>query len=954
MHGVKIVRFCLGTALGAVLAAQSAAAQVQSPDDGNQEDRPENVAPPTIIVTGSRIQQAGYTAPTPVTAITTEEMTRTAPSNIPDALNQLPQFSGSISQNHQADTGGSVVRSGNYLDLRALGSQRVLVLLNGRRLPPTSNTGAVDSNLIPQMLVNRVDVVTGGASAAYGSDAVSGVVNYVLDDQFKGLKLNMQSGISNYNDNASYRLGAAFGGSFLDDRMHILVSAERSHSNGIGDRSSRYTSDGLNTESALTIGGFGTEENPYYYVGNAHFGIGSYSGLILSGPLAGQQFNADGSALVPYDPGVPIPGRPGFAVGGDGIVLRSRGLTGIPSLTTNQFFGRAAFDVTSDVTLFAQANYNTGSNKDHNVAFGLPFNGSTIFAENAFLNPAVASLLSPGESFRLGRFYSDAPATDGEQRNKNIVVTAGVEGRFGGTFKWDIYYTNGYSKFDTEIEALDHQKYFAAVDAVRDSSGNIVCNVTITNPGLMDDCVPLNPFGGLPSPAAMDYVYGVSRWGFSNKMDLVAANLSGEAFSLWAGPIAFAIGAEYREQSFEQTSNSDPAVPVSFVGIRGATATSQFAGFNVGTGKGSYTIKEVYGELAVPLARGTVIGDLDANGAVRFTDYSTSGTETTWKVGLSYEPIPDIRFRGTISRDIRAPSLFELFAGRQQTTSPLTDLHTGITGVTNFISGGNADLEPERAKTYTLGVVVSPRVVPGLNFSMDYYDIKIDNAISRPFSAPQIVDLCEQSGGTSELCDFVIRPLPYADTSAANYPTEVRVPSLNLASVRVSGIDFEGSYRTHVGNGTLSARLLASRLIHFQQQNSPLAPKSEFAGNADLIQGFYPLPMPKWRGSLEFAYQNGGFLGSINERYVGRYNISDQFEYENNKRKAVFYTDLHLSYTIDTEWGEPKFFATANNLFNQKGRTFLISNISGLNMPTSRNIYDVIGRYITVGVQIKM
>jgi iron complex outermembrane receptor protein len=539
------------------------------------------------------------------------------------------------------------------------------------------------------------------------------------------------------------------------------------------------------------------------------------------------------------------------------------------------------------------------------------------------------------------------------QKGRNMVINAGMEGKLG-SFRWNAYYTHGRSTFSTRSEGIDNQRFYAAVDAVRNNAGEIVCRVSITNPGLYPGCTPLNIIGvGNASQAGRDYILRDSTWRAVNVMDLGAVTVSGEAFSLWAGPIGFAVGAEIRKQSLDQTSNSDPATPVDFTGLRGVTSTNQFQSVNIGFAKGSYTVKEVFGELDIPIAKDSAIGTLEVNGAVRLTDYSTSGTVTTWKVGTTYQPIPDLRLRGTYSRDIRAPSLFELFAGRQQTTSPLTDLHTGLSQSVNVISSGNPDLKPEVAKTLTIGGVFSPSFLRGFNISIDYYNIRIRDAISQPFTYIQLADFCEQSNGTSPLCAQVIRPNGFDDRSPANYPSEIRLQNLNLAKVQTSGLDFEASWRGEVGPGAFGMRALATRLISYRQQNSTVLPERQYAGNADFIQGFYPLPMPKWRGTLNVDYSINNMSVGVQERYIGAYNISDIFRYEKNRIRSTVYTDLNLSFDIGGK--QPKgfqFYITVNNLFDQKGRLFLISPVPGLNIPTSRNLYDVVGRYYTAGVKV--
>ena len=934
--------------LTASLLPFAAAAQAPTAQSAPAESE---VSVDQIVVTGSRIVQAGYSAPTPVTVMATEELNKRAPSNLPDALNQLPQFAGSISQNAQADTGASKVRSGNYLDIRALGPQRVLILEDGRRVPPTSSNGATDANLIPQMLVERVDVVTGGASAAYGSDAVSGVVNFILNKNFTGFKTILQTGIASRGDYESEKAGIAGGVTFLDGRLHLLGSAEYYHNDGIHDRASRYTSSGENIESMVTIGGFGTAAQPYYYVAGARNNTSALYGYIMNGPLAGRQFLADGS-VAPFTPGPAIPGRAGYGIGGDGTPSLNRGRTGVPTITTKQFFGRVSLDATDNVTAFAQMSHARGTNLDRNGNGGsTPPSGATIFRENPYLPAAVLPLLGTATSFNVSRSFPEWSGEPTTQKSKSTNITLGVDATFG-TAVAHLYYTHGDTNFRTDAYGADNRKLYAAVDAVRAPNGNIVCRITLTNPGLMDDCVPLNIFGrDTASPEARSYVRDYSIWGATNKVDLVAGDVSFEPFSLWAGPVALAIGAEYRKQHLVQTSNSNPALPVDFTGLRGVSTTNRFGSVNVGVADGSYTVKELFGELAVPLLDGSAVGDLDVNAAARYTDYSTSGPVKTWKVGASYNPIQAVRFRATVSRDIRAPSLFDLFAGKQQTTSPLSDLHTNTSRGTNVISSGNIDLVPEVADTYTIGAVFSPEWLPGFNMSIDYYNIAIDKAIAQPFTYIQMADLCENSNGTSELCQQIIRPLPFSNRTVDNFPIEVRLQNLNLANVKTAGVDFEASWRGQLAGGAFGVRILGTRLMDYIQQNSSQSPARQYAGNADFIQGFYPLPMPKWRGNLEVNYARGPVSVGLQERMVGGFNISDQFVYTNNRIKKTFYTDVNLSYAVEAFGVQSDIYLTINNLFDQKGRLFLISPVPGLNIPTSRNVYDVIGRYFTLGVK---
>lgn len=907
-----------------------------------------------IVVTGTRVARAGYSAPTPVTMLSTESLTANAPTTLSDGLNQLPVFTGSISNAQDRGSNAGRVRTGNYLNLRSLGPQRVLILQDGLRLPPTGNAGGTDANMIPQLLIERVDVVTGGASAAYGSDAVSGVVNFVLDKKFTGLKLLGQAGISTRGDNGSNRFGVAFGRSFLDDRLHIIGSAERFHSDGIKLKSSRA---GINENYAVI--GSGTAADPFRNVANVRLSTVSDGSYIVDGPLRGQQFLSNGR-VGPFNAGTPT-GRAGLGFGGEGAVYPADRSTLSASATTHQYLGRISYELGSDITAYVQGTYNRASNAD--TPQPVTRNGATantrIYAENAFLNPADRALLGATASFTTGRFFTDFPFYTARQKTQSAIGNAGLEGKLGSsTFKWNLNYTYGWTRLDSSARDLNLPRYYAAVDAVRNTAGQVVCRVTITNPGLQDGCVPLNVLGvGNASPAAMAYVMQQTSWRATNTMHDAQGSISGEPFSTWAGPVSIVVGGEYRHQTLNQTSNSNPATPPNFSGIRGVPVNAgAFSFTNVPLAKGEYTIKEGFGEIVLPLAKNSIIGEaLDLNGAFRYTDYSTSGSVQTWKLGGTYAPGAGLRARVTLSRDIRAPTLYELFAGPTLRVQGYSDRLTNQLAQYNEVNQGNPDLMPEIGSTLTAGLVFQPTFLPGFAVSADFYRIKIRDAIASQFTSVQVLDLCANSNYTSSVCNQIIRPLGPTNTSAANFPSQVNIFQTNVANIRTKGVDVEASYRTALFGGTLSSRLLTTRLISYTSQSTVGSTPVEFAGNADFSDtGNQPFPMPKWRGTLNLTYAINGFEISAQERYIGSYVRSKLFVYENNKIGAVAYTDLNLNYDVKTASGTFQLFTTVNNLFDRGYPITPIGSNPGLAISTFRSIYDVTGRYITAGVRIRL
>jgi iron complex outermembrane recepter protein len=906
-----------------------------------------------VVVTGSRIARPGFEAPTPLTMVQADELQRKAPGALADGLNQLPQFQNSTTTSARSTGTGGAQNTGNYLNMRALGTNRVLVLQDGQRMATTGNNGGVDVSLIPSMLVANVDVVTGGASAVYGSDAVSGVVNFVLNKRLEGLQIQAQAGTGTGDAEGldSYRFGAAGGVALLDDRLHIVASAERYHSDPLNRRYFPIMAEGW------TLNGNGTAANPYRHISGTRSLTLSNGGIVTTGPLAGQQFDPSGN-LVPFNPGTPT-NIAGVNIGGDGgYFSQDIGTTG-SSQTMNQFFIRPEYDFGNDLLGFVSVGYNF-SNYESNPGGGF-IRQIRIFSDNAFLTNAQRTALGTTPSFDMGRIFPEGPQHDINQESDSLVINAGLSGRFGESYRWNVGVGHTETEFTSSQRDMEFSKFYAAIDAVRDPSGNIVCRVLLDpNPDIRaryQGCAPANPFGqGNVSAEAYDYFWGTSSWRTENEMDSIQATVAGDLFKLPAGPLSFAAGAEYREVSLVQTSNANPAIPVDFTGLRGVLPTqmTRYRLMNNGVAEGSQDVGEVFAEVNVPVLKDSVIGSLELSGAARVTDYSTSGNVTTWKFGALFDPIQSIRFRGTVSRDIRAPSLFELYAAQQNVSQsfsdPLTQRNYGI----QLVSGGNPNLEPEDAETITAGIVLTPTFIPGLSFSADYFDIDITGAIAAPFTAQQILDLCHQSNYTSPVCELVIRPLGPSNPSPDNIASSILLVSGNLASQQVRGIDFELAHSFEIGNGRMGIRALATRMLDFDQTNAEGQPVRHLVGTADFAQAAVTVPLPEWKGLIDINYVNGGLTAGIQERYIGSFDRSHVQFYEKNGVPAVFYTDLNLSYRFAAMSGALEIFGVVNNLFDEEPPLApTVQAAPGLNPPYYVNTYDLIGRYVTLGARLK-
>src|SRR6185437_13174800 len=611
---------------------------VHAPAASGQDSKTAESSLSEVVVSGTRLATSGAESPTPVLEAPTTELQLAAPSNLADALNQLPQFLDSNSPTRYTNNGNNSV-SGNFLNLRGVGATRSLVLLDGQRVVPTTAgdstqvwVGSVDADTLPQLLIKRVDIVTAGASAAYGSDALSGVVNFILDKNFNGFKGVVQGGESTHGDDGSYRVGAAFGTGFAEERGHFEFSIERYHSNGVPDRSDRAAG-----RPVYISAGAGTAADPIHTVSGARFSIMTNGGFVMSGPFAGQQFLPDG-ALAPFNGGVPLTSTGPYQIGGDGAYIHQQSL--VEALQTSQAFARLSYQVNDRLSSYAQLSYSDNRNSYNNLT-NFSFPGMlTIFSGNAFLTPAEQQQLTATntDSFSVARFYPEVGPMNITSSVRTLSATAGIEADLGRGWSLDAHYTFGRSNFDSMgRNFFETTRFYAAVDAVRDPAGNIVCRAALTNPGLYPGCVPFDALGeGAASTAAAAYVTGQSIYAIRNEMNDVALNIRGNPFSLWAGPVAFASGVELRDQSLLQRSNS--GTPADVTGLRGDGQSGDFFIGNAGTADGSESTKEVYVETDVPLlAHLPLAKALNINGAVRHADYSITGHAVTWKAGLVYQ-----------------------------------------------------------------------------------------------------------------------------------------------------------------------------------------------------------------------------------------------------------------------------------------------------------------------------
>lgn len=923
------------------LLAATAATPVLAQD--GQDQPPPPAAPPNddevadIIVTGTRTT-SGFKAPTPVTVQTTEELVASAPGTLADGLNQLPQFRGSdVPQAGGVSANGAA--GANLLNLRGLGPNRNLVLLDGRRVVAGTDAGATDINTLPQSLVRRVEVVTGGASAAYGSDAVAGVVNFVLDTDFEGLKGAVQGGISHYGDAAHVKAALTAGSKFAGGRGSIIASAEFYDSKGIGpyamDRDWNARGSGL-----LPNPDPGAEPARFIVADGAVVSNSTFGGLITAGPLAGTQF-LPGGEPAPFAFGTLLSSS--FMLGGDGI-RNDRNISADTRRLT--VYLRADYDLTDGLNVFVEGNYGKGRSAwDQYYNYSYATAAATIYSDNAFLPDAIRQRMSSGgiQSFRLGRIHAESMIK--AENDKELWRIATGFRATPGAWTVEGYYTHGENDITiSNFDVLHNRNYYAAIDAVVDpTTGNVVCRSTLA--GFDPGCAPFNPFGqGSPSAASLDYIAGDEWRRLKLVQDVAALTVSRSLFSLWSDPISVAAGVEYRAESADQTVSDNVDEIVDYTGIRGGPAglAGRRGPFIVGNPSplaGSYDIKEAFAEIGIPVARDMPgIELLELNAAVRVADYSNSGTAVTWKAGMSYMPIQDIRLRATRSRDIRGPNIAELFTGGSQGIGTARHPITGETVDVVTLTRGNPDLEPEKADTLTAGVVLEPSFIPGLSASADYYSIDIEGAISS-LGRQETFDECFLRDNQVACSNIEL-------AAGTNY--RVDLPFLNLDVLKLRGMDFEVAYRTDV----LGGRLNVSALANYQWKSERTVPSGiaiNRAGQVGLGDD------PKWKASFTLNYDNESFGLTIKQRYIdsGKYDVTfvEGIDIDDNSIPAVWYTDASFRFPVPGR-EETEFYLTVNNLFNKDPP--LAPQVSGTHLSWSNySLYDAIGRYYTAGFRFR-
>lgn len=939
MSFAKVARAVLLT--GAALMPVGAVAQtadVPAPASTDAAAVPEE-AGSDIVVTGSRIQRQEFEAPNPIVSVDAAQLERSGTNNVTDFLLRVPSLTNSLTSartagNSQVDGAQGNVGL-NLLDLRGLGPQRTLVLVNGRRhVASQADTASVDINSIPTDLIQQVDVLTGSASAVYGADGVTGVVNFVLKRDLDGIRGRVQAGISDRGD-AGQRFASLIGGkNFADGRGNVTLALEYAAEDPLGNDDRDYFALDRRVYF-VNLDDYGTGLPGRYQVGpvgNLRYQYSSNQGIVYIGD---QVFRGDGAI---YTPGRYLL-NDGYSVGGDdtpiagyiGDIIPRNERYAVNLLT--HFEASDAFKISLEGKFVQSTAETLGS---YSGSYPATYSIDNPFVPTSIRNAAIAA----GETtVGVNRNNFDLRRRGEEDRRRTYRGVIDISGAVSEHARYDVYYTYGQTDVrQTKTNDRLNTQFRQALDAVRDASGQIVCRDAAARAA---GCLPLNTFGGnTANPLAFDYFYFDPVSNVRLTQHVVNASLSGDFgqfFELPGGPVQFAFGGEYRRES----SRFDPAQELV------DNIFYQYDEYIIPTpSSGRFDVWEAFGEVNVPLVKDQPFAELLSVGAAgRYSDYSTIGSTWTYAFNGVWSPVRAITFRGSYGQSVRAPNIGEIFRPRTGTSEFITDpcyldrrgegtsfraancvalitaaggnpatfLRTNNPNANIFVPGtnqGNANLKAEEARTWTAGVVLRPDFIPGLQVGADWYDIRLRNAISTPPVAT-VANLCvDQPTLDNAFCDAIDR------TPGTGYINGFRVQPQNVAVFRTAGLELNAAYNTRLGpDTTLDLRLVGNYLHKLDQiatpgadlennQDRPFRPKYTVTFSPTVTSG--PLTLAynlRWQnGVRRFArIQTDGRDDFVDPRYF--------------RFKELWQHDVQASIAANEDFS---FYAGVNNLGDQK------------------------------------
>jgi outer membrane receptor protein involved in Fe transport len=996
--------------VGTSMLATPAFAQTQQPvagEDANtpavttqadpqvQEDQANVSSESEIVVTGTLIRNPNLVSSSPVNVVNEAEITLRAPNNAEELIRRIPGVSPGIGSQVNNGSNGT-----NSVDLRGLGTQRNIVLLDGNRIVPTLANGIVDLNVIPVALISRVDVLTGGASTTYGADAVSGVVNFITNRSFSGIDARAAYKVTERGDGQSHRVDLTLGGNFADDRGNAVIS-------------------------------FGyTKVEPVYQTRPfALFGVSPTNGRASGSSRTSTPTTIDfgGGNLAQLNPGATA-----FVPQYEGFNFNPYNIFQTP-LERKSAYGAVTYDAADGIEVYARGIFSQNEISSIIAPSGIFGNELIVNANNPYLTPALRDQICTFNGIALG---ATCTGRTGSTEDTGLVLPAVYRrlvelGPRIGNYQNTVYDARAGVRFDvTEATNLDLSVSYGKSEQINTNSGYVLnsrvqqaliatsttaCTVTTAS------CVPLNLFGvtGSITPAQVAFLQGEATIAIDTQLQQARAIYSGDiGFSApWASnPVSFALGGEYRRYTYDRNPDARSQDPSELGGAGGATLPFT----------GGYNVKEAFAELIAPIASDRPFFDeLTLEAGIRYSDYSIDAPTnpafdtTTWKVGGTYQPVEGFRIRGNYQRAVRAPNIGELFApvvtgltslsvdpcaGAAPTTnatlravclaqgapaSTIGLIPNPTSGQPNGTGGGNPLLSPEKANTFTVGAVLTPRnLLPGFSASLDYYKIKITDAITAPTPGDAIGACFNALSATNPAC-LVIRRNPVSGGLSGPTGTVagLLLTTQNTGRLSTDGFDFTANYDRDLGPARLGLNFAGNytRSLKFQSQPgsvnrdcvgffSPncgpslgqLQPKFSFTQRTSLGFGAATLSL-LWRHIGKMTYEGLAddfvargftpanrflFVGTVTNQGPARSALAGR-SFDFNRIDAFNYFDLNAQFDIERRFqltvGVQNLFDKQPPIIGSPGTGSTTAN-SGNTFPST---YDTLGRSYSASVRVK-
>ncbi|MGH8147766.1 MAG: TonB-dependent receptor domain-containing protein [Rhodanobacteraceae bacterium] len=956
-----------GMALGCI--GGSAAAQNAAPAP---KQTPETLQ--TIVVTGSHIRRVDIETSNPVVVVTAQQIQATGKLTVGSVIQDLPVITGGVENPNVNNGGGS---GSTVVGLRGLGPSRTLVLIDGQRVIGSNGTGSVDLNTIPTAAVERIEVLTDGASAIYGSDAIGGVINIILKSHYQGAQFQANYGISDHNDGE--RKGASFMFGQTSDKGSILAGVSYQKFDEVVAAARGYSKNPLEltttANGGLTsfIGGSGSALRNNITVSPAlaaKFGCPSGGALALNestfaagtSPTTSADYHCFGSS--------------------DLYNYAAVGLLTTPQERTNAFF-KGVYHLSDNVDFYATVLHNKTSSAFALAPepWGTDVVAGTLVSADSYYNPFGVDFSAAGAGL-LDRL---APA--GNRQTKTSNTTDNVMTGFKGfvnigdqNWTWDVGYDYGRTATVRTLGGLVNSTEVVPGlgPSFLNSNGVVQCG-TAANPISLTTCTPWDVFN-LNSASAKAVLADVSVPALENQWTLQRiyhADFSGGLFNLPAGSVQLAFGGDYRREYTDNTIDPllllDPATGTCTLGSQ-CSAHLQ----------GGFNVKEAYAELFVPILKDVpFVHALNIDLGDRYSKYSDFGSTSNWKIGVEYRPISDLMLRGTVSKVFRAPTIADVF-GAPVSSAPFlnSDPCDGITApnpacvgvptngsfVDRFVatktqiralaSGSKAagfPLGPELGKSFDFGAVYSPHQAPGLSFTADLWRIYLNDVITPGLGAQTVLNLC--FAGQTDLCPLITRIQGGPNSGQIN---RILDPTVNLGRIDVKGVDFSGDYRLPPFSfGQFAVGVNATYLSQYKIQTAPGT-----AGNTVLqgagVMGTFGTPLetacpfaadgdcffPRIRAQGMLNWQLGPWSAEWRMRYISKFKVSnpvgnDPNQQGVNRYGATVYNDLTLAYNIKPL--NTRLEVGVDNVFDKQPPMLFFPQ--GFNNNTDPSSFDELGRY---------